>query len=221
MAESRVQPGQTYADFEVVEKAEKKYGTQYWLCRCRGGHELTVSRLSLKLPVKHPSKLFCRECAEELRKNGLQKCTKCGDVKALTDFHTSENRKSGVVPHCKECRKEYDHTPTGHTLKKARSVKHNRQLKLDALKAYGGKNPMCACKHCKEHRVEFLTIDHIDNDGAEHRRAIKSTAGKQLYRWLKRNKYPKGFRVLCMNCNFSCGAYGYCPHDKETNHEPG
>lgn len=33
--------------------------------------------------------------------------------------------------------------------------------------------------------------------------------------WLKKNNYPPGFRVLCMNCNFSLGMRGYCPHQKE------
>ena len=40
----------------------------------------------------------------------------------------------------------------------------------------------------------------------------KTGAGLQFYRWLKKNKYPKAFRVLCHNCNVSYGLYGYCPH---------
>jgi hypothetical protein len=32
--------------------------------------------------------------------------------------------------------------------------------------------------------------------------------------WLKRNGYPKGFRVLCHNCNSARGLYGYCPHKR-------
>jgi hypothetical protein len=31
-------------------------------------------------------------------------------------------------------------------------------------------------------------------------------------RWLRKNGFPKGFRVLCHNCNFAHGHYGYCPH---------
>lgn len=33
-----------------------------------------------------------------------------------------------------------------------------------------------------------------------------------IYRWLKQQGFPTGFRVLCMNCNFSYGLHGYCPH---------
>lgn len=34
-----------------------------------------------------------------------------------------------------------------------------------------------------------------------------------MYRWLRNHGYPLGFRVLCMNCNFALGKFGYCPHD--------
>ena len=40
----------------------------------------------------------------------------------------------------------------------------------------------------------------------------KCEYGTGIYQWLKNNSYPKGFRVLCYNCNNSYGHYGYCPH---------
>jgi hypothetical protein len=33
-----------------------------------------------------------------------------------------------------------------------------------------------------------------------------------LHLYLRTHGYPSGFRVLCHNCNFSFGHYGYCPH---------
>ena len=30
--------------------------------------------------------------------------------------------------------------------------------------------------------------------------------------WLKKNGYPKGYRVLCYNCDMSLKLYDYCPH---------
>jgi len=95
-----------------------------------------------------------------------------------------------------------------------------QRLKVETFAAYGG--AVCAC--CGDTHTEFLTIDHIDGGGAEHRRQLakergwKDTvpgtamSGKQFYLWLRRNGYPSGFRVLCMNCNFSFGHFGYCPH---------
>lgn len=85
-----------------------------------------------------------------------------------------------------------------------------RELRAEVLRRYGGDPPTCAC--CGEHRDEFLTVDHVDGDGAEHRREIGQG---QLYPWLKRNDWPEGFRVLCANCNWSRGVRGYCPHERE------
>src|SRR5881396_3810055 len=40
-------------------------------------------------------------------------------------------------------------------------------LRAEGIGAYGGK---CAC--CGETTFEFLTIDHVRNDGKQHRRAL-------------------------------------------------
>jgi len=69
----------------------------------------------------------------------------------------------------------------------------------------------CAC--CGEWRLEFLTLDHIDGGGNQHRKS--GMTGRKFYLWLKREGFPPGYRVLCMNCNCSIGFYGYCPHQKE------
>lgn len=91
-----------------------------------------------------------------------------------------------------------------------------RKLKREVMDAYGG---ICAC--CGETELAFLTIDHIDGNGAEHRREMAgetgleySQAGARTYRWLRKNNYPEGFQVLCANCN--CGKHwsgGVCPHE--------
>jgi len=83
-------------------------------------------------------------------------------------------------------------------------VGQERMFRLGVLQHYGGK---CAC--CGETVYEFLTFDHINNDGAEHRKIIGKT---RIARWLKKNNYPDGFQVLCANCNHAKGHYGHCPH---------
>ena len=86
---------------------------------------------------------------------------------------------------------------------------YRKSLKVQAFQAYGGAN--CAC--CGENHIEFLSIDHMNGGGNEHRRQIGLKAAHP-YKWLKDHNYPSGFRVLCMNCNFALGAFGYCPHGK-------
>lgn len=66
------------------------------------------------------------------------------------------------------------------------------------------------CKCCGENKIEFLSIDHINGGGTKHRKEIGG--GQLMYQWLIKNNFPKGFRILCFNCNQSLGIYGYCPH---------
>ena len=66
-------------------------------------------------------------------------------------------------------------------------------LKLSIFEHYGN----CCCG-CGEHNAEYLTIDHINNNGSEHRKEIRT----QIYPWLKRNNYPAEYQILCFNCNY-------------------
>ncbi len=91
-----------------------------------------------------------------------------------------------------------------------RAAASRRQLKTAVVARYGGK---CAC--CGETTLEFLQIDHVNNDGAAHRRAIRRRAGEGFYKWLRTHSYPVGFQVLCANCNFAKGRYGQCPHERK------
>lgn len=81
-----------------------------------------------------------------------------------------------------------------------------QRLRLEVLNHYAPGGPSCAC--CGETVIEFLCIDHVNGGGAKHRKSINGN----LYNWLKREGFPKGFRVLCYNCNAALGHYGRCPH---------
>ena len=103
-----------------------------------------------------------------------------------------------------------------HNKKKAskQAFIRNQIQKYAVLSHYSGGIPNCAC--CKDTHFEFLSLDHINGGGNAERRKLfggKTDAGGKFYRWLIKNKYPKGYRVLCMSCNHSYGAYGYCPHN--------
>lgn len=67
------------------------------------------------------------------------------------------------------------------------------------------------CECCGESDQAFLTIDHINGDGADQRR--KHTGQQNIYTWLVGNKFPPGFRILCANCNHGARLNaGICPH---------
>lgn len=86
-----------------------------------------------------------------------------------------------------------------------RKWRHN--VKLDCIREYGGK---CVC--CGETTEEFLTLDHINNNGTFHKKDKKIS---DLMKWAKSNDYPKDvLRLMCFNCN--CGRRiaknKICPH---------
>lgn len=96
---------------------------------------------------------------------------------------------------------------------KVASEKSKQKIRLEALRAYGGENPICVC--CGEVELKFLCFDHINNNGAEHRRTIgRSTS---IYHWLRKNKYPPGFQILCYNCNNAKQYHQICPHQNGRN----
>lgn len=97
---------------------------------------------------------------------------------------------------------KFRHYFSGHTIRQKRRIL--------CLLRYGGDPPKCAC--CGESIVEFLTIDHQDIVPDKRHRS-----GDRLYGWILRNNFPKGFRVLCLNCNHYIGHYRWCPHERKTS----
>lgn len=83
-----------------------------------------------------------------------------------------------------------------------------RTKRLIVMDHYGGK---CVC--CGENIIEFLTIDHINNDGYVHRKII-GKCSLILYNWIIKNNFPKDLQILCYNCNMAKGRYGVCPHQR-------
>lgn len=117
-------------------------------------------------------------------------CYNCNCQHSMTKTEITEQYDEG----CKYCGGERIRHRHICSLCKT-SIKRNRyiDLKLLVFKHYG-----CKCKDCGVEALEFLTIDHINDDGAEHRVEI----GPHIFPWLKKNDYPEGFQILCYNCNY-------------------
>lgn len=89
------------------------------------------------------------------------------------------------------------------------------KLKRQVFGHYSNQTFKCAC--CGESEQDFLTIDHINGRGNEHRRAIFGTinaGGYKMHSWLVKQGFPEGFQVLCFGCNASKGKHGECIHKK-------
>lgn len=100
---------------------------------------------------------------------------------------------------------------------RANNLEHSREYqnsykRAQRKKVYDHYGAMCVC--CGETKFEFLSMDHINGGGTQHR--IKTgLRGAAMIGWIIRNGYPDDFQVLCHNCNQAKGFYGYCPHSLE------
>ena len=165
-------------------------------------------------------------------------------IKSFGGFVLSRWKKDDVTDGAKYIRK-WAITDAGQAYRKRQAEyakewrKNNREkykasqkaayyrARLEALQHYSGLLvPECRC--CEENTFEFLTIDHVNNDGAAHRREIgmtqgdpnqmekegrkSSMGGNGFVYWLKKNGWPEGFQVLCWNCNGVKREGRECPH---------
>lgn len=134
-------------------------------------------------------------------------CPKCNQIKSVNEFYIRSGTNK-LQSYCKDC-KNLVCSNGGYDYKKNRE--YRTLLKRKVMYHYSNGRLCCRC--CGERHMEFLTIDHINNDGAEHRRKIGKTQ-YDVCRWIINNNFPEGFQVLCFNCNCAKEYSGYCPHQK-------
>ena len=73
-------------------------------------------------------------------------------------------------------------------------------LKLEVLSYYGPNEELgCCWPNCETKDIDILTIDHVNNDGAAHRKRVKGMTSYRLYGWIKAQGFPEGFQTLCWN----------------------
>lgn len=102
---------------------------------------------------------------------------------------------------CRTCNRKQDSV-------KSRAGRGRRYFQL-ILNTYGSQ---CAC--CGETELAFLSLDHINNDGAQHRKA-RGPQGACIYLDVIREGYPKDrYQILCMNCNWARRYGKTCPHQR-------
>jgi hypothetical protein len=88
---------------------------------------------------------------------------------------------------------------------KEAQFKKRYYLKMEVMCFYSQHDPPQCANPFGEHQLPYtnldaLTIDHIDDDGAERR--AEEGHGYRFYCWLKKHHYPGGYQVLCWNCQW-------------------
>jgi hypothetical protein len=156
--------------------------------------------------------VICRDCGEEKPRWKPQQnlCHDC--YKIYLRNYASANRDKLNADKRSDYHRKVKEDPVWKESERLRQLEFYHRLRREVFEAYGGMK--CAC--CGETEETFLTLDHINNDGAEHRRSLSKTGRKVtsgVWHWIKRNNFPPGFQVLCMNCNFSkFRNNGVCAH---------
>lgn len=157
------------------------------------------------------TKGLCRECPEPSA-TGRSSCAKhLGLDKIVRRNRVKKARANGL---CSKCLKD----PATHNKSMCAkctdklaisSARSRKNTKMKVINHYGGK---CAC--CGENKSAFLTIDHVNNNGNDHRKTMPGGGSSTAtYRWIIKNNYPTDLQLLCWNCN--CGKQingGICPH---------
>jgi hypothetical protein len=159
----------------------------------------------------------CRQAATKRRRLAVGLCVLCGisnqNGKKSCDGCITKAlvRQEGLLQQglCVCCGKEALSGGRSCQVCKDRAKEGRRKLKDEVYAAYGGYK--CSC--CGESEKSFLSLDHIHNDGAEHRKTI-SGGGGGILKWAKDNAFPPLLQVLCMNCQFGKKFNnGICPHE--------
>jgi hypothetical protein len=91
--------------------------------------------------------------------------------------------------------KEYQHQNPDKTRQYSKET--YKHLKIAVLSHYSKGQPCCG--KCGETQLRKLNLDHINEDGHEHRKTVSS--GKQILLWARRNGFPKTLQVPCHKCN--------------------
>lgn len=170
---------------------------------------------------------ICWTCGNKPHVPEKKECEVCRDRRRFrqkAEYHNAEHSKTKQAVRerrqrlkddglCVRCGK--NKTEDSITCKFCLNKQRNRviELKNQVFEHYGGHK--CSC--CGETIKEFLMLDHIYNDGAEHRREVfgprrSSGSSRTLYLWIIRNDFPPMFQILCANCNWGKRITGVCPH---------
>lgn len=93
-----------------------------------------------------------------------KKCSKCGEIKHHSEFHTKKSNKDGLYYHCKDCQREYTKS---HYIKNKQyyidKAKRNSAIKKDILHKVILGHFVTGCVDCGNTDIRVLEFDHLDN----------------------------------------------------------
>lgn len=128
-------------------------------------------------------------------------CHNCNHKKSLTE-------RSGRRVTCTACADESCRMCRERAAARTRAARTLRERRAEVLSALGGD-----CRCCGIKDTDCLAIDHINEDGAEHRREIGLSSMRLIKAVMESGPDHTRFQILCHNCNFAKSHQsGGCPH---------
>jgi len=164
-----------------------------------------------------------RSTARSHRRQVEQTCTKCGEPryndskwclahKEARKVSKDRWRQVRIAEHrCVQCGFGLPENWKILTYVKCvhRSRAKTETQRREVIEMYGSK---CAC--CGESNFYFLTLDHVNNNGAEERK--QPSGQNRIWARLRREKtVSPDYQILCYNYNCAKGHLGSCPHTWE------
>jgi hypothetical protein len=145
---------------------------------------------------------LCRRCGKPREQEDRTHCNKCLSDKCSREKKRQiENGKKGL---CRECAKpceQKDKSCCNKCLEMYKQIAKRHRKKVKDIAVSHLTNGENRCVNCGLPLYDVLQIDHINGDGAQHRKEI-GKGGNVMYSWLIKNGFPDGFQILCSNCNF-------------------
>lgn len=155
-------------------------------------------------------------------------CSKCGELQNLSEFAKDKNRKDGLHPHCKTCRRNYG-TPyarkrRSNPILKARELETSKRWRMKNPEKYKESTKRSNSKKTKEDQkssfiksVYGITLDEY-NTMLEMQNGVcaicsNKEVAKSRYTGTRRlsidhdHKTGKIRGLLCSKCNFGISAF--------------
>jgi hypothetical protein len=122
------------------------------------------------------------------------------DSKAQRKYRSSEKgkktRRAYDLKYNAEYKRKHRKDKRGGKIDRLHDHNYQQKIKKIVLSFYGkGKTALCKWRGCTINDLDMLSLDHINDDGAKHRKLVHY----HLYKWVMAHKFPPGFQTLCHN----------------------
>jgi hypothetical protein len=203
-------PGHIYCEKHLIkhreksrtDRARKKEKGECIICseKVKDGHTHCERHLNERREKRKQKKQekSCVDCSE-IAIDGYSHCLKHLEKAKLSKLkYQKTHMENGLCIFCSEP------TVTGKRhcvihlqVVNNRSKERNKKEKQLVINHYEGE-----CAICGEHQIEFLTIDHIHDDGKEYREKRGVGSKQKHYTAIIADNFPESLQVLCFNHNW-------------------